>query len=152
MSWQKLIAYALGGIGLIVLGWLLNSVPKPSIEVKERVIYDTVFQTKKITFTEVKSDTISRITDRKFVYADSIVGTKDDVDYQIKHTVQNDSQVLSLWKVNLEPKLKTITQYITKDSIRTIVDTKFIPQPFFLQTWFYISIVELAVIVLAIIF
>jgi len=153
MTWQKLIAYVLGGIALIVMGWLLHSafIPKPTIEVKERIVYDTVRTTKTITIRNTKTDTI-RITEKGFTYTDSLVGSKNEVSYNIQHSITKDKEILSDWKVTLEPQLKTVTQYVTKDSIRTVIQDKYLPLPFFLNTFAYISIIELAIIVLAIIF
>lgn len=152
MTWQKVVLYVLGGIALIVLGWLLHSAftPKPTIEIKERVVRDTVETTKTITLRQ--TNTIYRDTTNLQTISDSIKGTKDEVDYSIKHTLRFAEAILSDWQVEVKPLTKTIVEYVTKDSIRTVVDTKYITKPFFLNEWFYVSIVELVIVILAIIF
>ena len=154
MNWQKLIAYIFGGVLLIILGWLLHSafIPKPKIEIKERVVYDTVYTTKTITFTKVKKDTIRLTEPEQFFYADSILGTKNEVGYNIKHTIKGNKEILSSWNVKLEPKTKIITQYVTKDSIRTISNDIYISKPFFLDHWFWINMIAFGIIILQIIF
>ncbi len=153
MNWQKLIAYILGGVALIVMGWLLHStfIPKPKTEIKEVVRYDTLTTTKVIKLTETKYINRPVIKDSTRIYADSILGTKNEVDYKIKHTVQDSGKVLSFWEVKLEPKLKTIIQYVTKDSIRTVTETQFVGKPFFLDNWFYTTIVSVSLLVLSLI-
>jgi len=153
MTWQKLILYIAGGVALIVLGYLLHSAftPKPQIEVKERIVYDTLKTVKTITVT--KRDTITRtIRETGIAYVDSIEGTKDEVDYKIIHSIFDFGEVLSDWQVEVKPLIKTVTQYVTKDSIRTVVDVKYIPQPFFLNPYFYSTIVMVVITALAIIF
>ena len=153
MNWQKVVLYVLGAIALISLGYLLRSVtiPKPSTIVETKIVTDTTTTVKKIYFTKTRTDTI-RIAKEKFTYADSLMGTKDEVDYKIKHSIQSDKEILNFWEVDLEPRLKTIIQYVTKDSVRTIVEAKYISTPFFMQTWFWIALLELPLIIIAIIF
>lgn len=154
MDWSKTVLYILGGIVLIAFGYLIHSTftPKPLIEVKERVSYDTVYQTKQVTIVKTKVIEKPIYRDSTRTYNDSIVGTKDEVGYQIQHTIKDSGEVVSVWKVNLEPKLKTVTQYITKDSIRTVVEAKYFPLPFFLNPYFWSSLILVVITALAIIF
>jgi hypothetical protein len=154
MNWQKLIAYILGGVALVVLGWLLHSAftPKPTSEVKETVKYDTVKVVKQVKFTETKYIDRYISKDSARTYVDSTMGTKSEVDYKIKHTIRDDKKVLSDWEVNLEPKINIVTKYVTKDSVRTIVEAKYYQAPFFLNTYFYTTIVTTVIAILAIIF
>jgi len=154
-DWGKWITITLGAIAFVVLGYLIHSAiykpPQPKLEIKEKIIYDTVSTVKKVYFT--KTDTLTKIVSNGFTtYTDSISGQQQEVDYKIKHTLQNDKEVVSFWEVNIEPRLTTITITVTKDSIRTIVDTKYIQTPFFLNQWFFISLVSWIITVLAIIF
>ena len=153
MTWQKVIVYVLGGVALIVLGYLLHSAftPKPTTEVREVVVRDTIETLKTITVT--KRDTITRtIRETGIAYVDSIKGTKDEVDYKIIHSITDIGIVLSDWQVEVKPLVKNIVEYVTKDSIRTVVNTQYLVKPFFLDHWFYVALVELVVVVLAIIF
>lgn len=153
MTWQKVVLYVLGGVALIVLGWLLNSAftPKPETEVREVVVRDTLETIR--TITVAKTDTITKtITETGFAYVDSIKGSKDEVDYKIIHSITDIGIVLSDWRVEVKPLTKTIVEYVTKDSIRTVVNTQYLSKPFFLESWFYIALVELAVVIVAIIF
>ena len=153
MTWQKVIVYVLGGVALIVLGYLLHSAftPKPTTEVREVVVRDTIETLKTITVT--KRDTITRtIRETGIAYVDSIAGSKDEVDYKIIHSITDIGEVLSDWQVEVKPLTKTIVEYVTKDSIRTVVDTRYIQAPFFVNTYFYTTIAMVIITVLAIIF
>ena len=152
MNWQKVVLYILGGVAIFFLGYLAHStlIPKPTIVIKETVRYDTLTTTKTISFTKVRKDTI-RIP-LAFTYADSIMGDTNQVKYDIKHTIQNDKEILTSWKVNLEPRFTEIIKYITKDSVRTIIEAKYISLPFFLNTYFWSSIILVVITTLAIIF
>lgn len=154
MNWQKLIAYILGGLALIVLGWVLHSsfVPKPTTEIKESVRYDTVYSTKQVRVVETKVIEKPIYRDSARTYADSIKGEKNEVAYNISHSISDNKEVVSSWQVNLEPKLKTVIQYVTKDSVRTIVEAKYVSLPFFLNPYFWSSIVLVVITALAIIF
>lgn len=158
-SWQKVILYVLGAIVSIALGWLLHSfyAPKPTTEVKEIVKYDTVKVVRQIKFTETKF--IDRIITEKDStrrsYIDSIMGNKNEVEYKIVHIVdipKEDYTAVSSWDVDLEPKINTITKYVTRDSIRTVVEPKYFQTPFFMNTYFYTTILAALIAVLAIIF
>ena len=153
MNWQKLIAYTLGGIALIVCGWLLHStfIPKPTTTVETKIVTDTITTVKKIYFT--KTDTITKVISNGITtYADSIHGQQQEVDYKIKHSIRLDKETVSDWQVNLEPRLKTIVQYVTKDSVRTIVEAKYISLRFFLNPYFWSTIISVVFTALAIIF
>lgn len=156
MNWQKTILYILGGVALIILGYLLHSafVPKPKVEIKETIKRDTIETVKTITITKTK--VIEKIVEPKGIsFVDSIQGNKDDVDYKIIHSISEIKELglyNSDWQVEVKPLIKNIVEYVTKDSIRTVVDTKYISKPLILNEWFYISIIELIIITLAIIF
>ena len=154
MNWQRLIAYVLGAVGLMVLGWLLHStfIPKPSTTVETKIVTDTVYTTKRIRVVETKIIEKPIYRDSIRTYADSIRGEKNEVAYNIFHSIHENKEVVSSWRVDLEPRLKTIIQYVTKDSVRTIIEAKYFPTPFFLNSWFYVSIVSMIITVLAIIF
>lgn len=156
MTWQKVILYVLGGIALIILGWLLHSAftPKPKVEIKETIKRDTIETVKTITITKTK--VIEKIVEPKGIsFVDSIQGNKDDVDYKIIHSISEIKELglyNSDWQVEVKPLIKNIVEYVTKDSIRTVVNTQYLTKPFFLDHWFYIALVELAVVIVAIIF
>lgn len=153
MDWGKLILYILGGVALIVLGWLLNSAftPKPSTSVIETIVRDTVKVERPIYIQTTSKPTIVYQDTGIQALSDSVAGNENEVDYKIKYSYwQTEGQ--GNWDIQLKPLIKTIREYVTKDSIQTVVQTKYIQTPFFMQTWFYISIIELVVVVLAIIF
>ena len=153
MTWQKLLSYVITLIVGVILGWLLIShfTPKPTTEVREVVVRDTIETLKTITVT--KRDTITRtIRETGIAYVDSIAGSKDEVDYKIIHSITDVGEVLSDWQVEVKPLTKTIVEYVTKDSIRTFVDTRYIQAPFFVNTYFYTTIAMVIITVLAIIF
>ena len=153
MTWQKLLSYVITLIVGVILGWLLISrfTPKPTTEVREVVVRDTIETLKTITVT--KRDTITRtIRETGIAYVDSIAGSKDEVDYKIIHSITDIGEVLSDWQVEVKPLTKTIVEYVTKDSIRTVVDTRYIQAPFFVNTYFYTTIAMVIITVLAIIF
>ena len=52
----------------------------------------------------------------------------------------------------MPPTERIIKETITKDSVRTITETKFISKPFFLNEWFYVSLFELVIATLVIVF
>ena len=153
MTWQKLLSYVITLIVGVILGWLLIShfTPKPTTEVREVVVRDTIETVRTISVT--KRDTITRtIRETGIAYVDSIAGSKDEVDYKIIHSISDFGIVLSDWQVEVKPLVKNIVEYVTKDSIRTVVNTQYLVKPFFLDHWFYVALVELVVVVLAIIF
>ena len=153
MTWQKLLSYVITLIVGVILGWLLIShfTPKPTTEVREVVVRDTIETLKTITVT--KRDTITRtIRETGIAYVDSIAGSKDEVDYKIIHSITDIGEVLSDWQVEVKPLTKTIVEYVTKDSIRTVVDVKYFQTPFFMNTYFYTTIAMVIITVLAIIF
>ena len=145
MNWQKLISYVLGGIALIVLGWLLHStfVPKPTTVVKETVRYDTLYQTKTVTVKETKFIDKPILKDSVRTYYDQTAGEQDSVFYNIQHwlTDGDNQKMKSDWIVNIAPHYSVIKEYITKDSVRTVVESKFVSLPFFLNPYFWSSAV-----------
>lgn len=157
MNWQKVIIYILGGVALIVLGWLLHSafIPKPTSIVTETVKYDTTYVTKQVKVTETKVIERPIYIDSSKIYADSISGIKDETTFFVKHIILDDPNAekpISWWKLDIEPKIRTIKEYITRDSIRTVYEAKYLPTPFFLNTWFYISVALTVLTTLSIIF
>ena len=139
--------------GLCVGRYIFPLIPKPTIEVKERIVKDTITVEKTIKIFETSKPQIIRdSTQNIYSIVDSVKGTQNEVDYKIKHTTTNNNGFLSNWEINLKPLVRTIKEYVVKDSIRTIVDTKYFAKPFFMDEWFYASIIELGIIVLLIIF
>ncbi|MCL4419951.1 hypothetical protein M1146_07730 [Patescibacteria group bacterium] len=152
MNWQTLISYA--GILILgaVIGWLLHNPSKPSSEVHEVIKYETIAKTDTVTISKTRIIEKPIFTNSVFNIADSLVGDTNKVAYKVFHSVKGDSPIVSSWRIDLKPRTETIIKFITKDSIRTVVNTKYLPKPFFIDEWFYVAIVELAIVIIAIIF
>ena len=138
MNWQKLIAYSLGGIALVVLGWLLHStfIPKPTNTVTETVRYDTAYVDKPpIVVEDTKYIDRPVYKDSVRTYYDITSGEQDSTKYSIQHWMIDDSKskVKSDWIVYLDPIYKIVKEYITRDSVQTRTEVKYISQPFFLN-------------------
>lgn len=102
---------------------------------------------KKVFRTVSKIDTVyqdKRITE----YADSLKGTEDKVEYNIKHTIQDSDSVYSTWDLKIKNLVTTVSDKITIDSTKTVVEYKYIPKPIILNEWFWISALEFAAIIL----
>lgn len=126
----------------------------PSIVIKEHFVHDTTYAKPKPPI--IIHDT-TYATKTKTTITDSISGTKSGASYKIKHTITEIDKDLekypSSWKVDfIPPPERIIKETVTRDSIRTITETKFVSRPFFLNEWFYVSLFELLITVLAIIF
>lgn len=143
----------MGAIALIVLGWLLHAPKKsePKIEIKEVVKYDTTNVIKRIYVNRYiespsKTDSVKR-------YSDTIKGDTLDTKYQITHTISDSQKVVrSWWQVNIEPRFRTITKIVTRDSIQTKINTEYITKPFFLDTYFYTTFAAVFLLILRMIF
>lgn len=152
MNWPKLLGFVGIFLAGAVIGWLLHAPGVPKIEIKERVKYDTVYQTQNITFTKTRIDTVLKITDSKFAYTDSIMGDTNKVKYKIQHSISNDKKLVTSWKVDLVPKLQFITRIVTRDSIQTKIEKEFYAQPWFIDSWFYMTIVTIGLLIISLIF
>lgn len=127
--------------GLCVGRYIIPLHQKPTIETKETIVKDTVTVEKTIRIFEKSKPEIIRDTNKTICsIVDSIKGTQNEVAYKIKHTTKNLGEYFSDWEIELKPYFKTITEYITKDSIQTVVNTEYIPKPFLLDVWFYVSV------------
>ncbi len=156
-TFDKVLIAIFGAIlltaGLLIGRYLFPSIPEPKIEVKERIITDTVKVEKTITiFQKTKPVIVKDTAGNLQTIADSIEGTKDEVEYKIKHTLYGDKEIPSDWEINLKPMIKIVKEYVVKDSIQTIVDTRYIPKPFFADTWFYVSCILTVITIFALSF
>ncbi len=146
-----LVVVALTYIGVFFLGRNSIKSPEGKIEIRETVKLDTVTAIRKIYVnryieTESKGDSIKS-------YSDSIVGDTLDTKYNIQHTISDSQKTIrSWWKVNIEPHLTTIIKTITKDSIQTKINNIYIPKPFLMNSWFYVSLISWVIAILAIVF
>lgn len=149
--WLSLIAGIVVLIGAFFLGWFSKPSEEPRIETKIVREIDTVevekIIEKKVFRTVSKIDTVyqdKRITE----YADSLKGTEDKVEYNIKHTIQDSDSVYSTWDLKIKNLVTTVSDKITIDSTKTVVEYKYIPKPIILNEWFWISALEFAAIIL----
>lgn len=146
-----LVVVVLTYIGVFFLGRNSIKSPEGKIEIRETVKLDTVTAIRKIYVnryieTESKGDSIKS-------YSDSIVGDTLDTKYNIQHTISDSQKTIrSWWKVNIEPHLTTIIKTITKDSIQTKINNIYIPKPFLMNSWFYVSLISWVIAILAIVF
>lgn len=147
--------YIIGGLVVIILafflGWFARPSDKPITIVTETVKYDTLktekFIDREITKTIIKTDTVYQ--DKAVtVYTDSLQGSENEVEYNIKHTIEDGDSVRSIWDLQIKNLVTTINQYTVKDSVQTILEYKYVSKPFFLNEWFWVSLVELVGIIL----
>lgn len=147
--------FVIGGVLILVvgffLGFFIRQPAKPTIEYRERIVRDTV-ATKEPIYIHTQSEPTIVYRDTATIQAvyDSTSGTKDKVDYQVKYSLRLGEK--SNWDISLKPLITTITEYVTKDSIRTVVNTEYMSKPFFLDHWFYVSLVLVATTILGILF
>ena len=160
MTWQKLLSYVITLIVGVILGWLLIShfTPKPTTEVREVVVRDTTYVEKIIKDSKENTNPtkVETIVDGREVrtYTDTLAGKEEGLEFKVSHTVVDDpaSSVKTFWDYEFKQTEKIVKEYITKDSIRTVVDTRYIQAPFFINTYFYTTIAMVIITVLAIIF
>ena len=157
MNWQKLLAYLGGALALITLGYLLrlSTAVQPSTTVTEVIRYDTTFvSSAPVIIKETKFIEKPVLKDSTRTYYDNITGQEDSTFYNIQHWITDgDGQkVASDWIVNVDPKYRIIKEYVTRDSVRTVVETKYSALPFFLNPYFWSSLVLVVITALAIIF
>ncbi len=145
------VVIILAFIGMFFLGRGSIKPPQPSVVVTERIHYDTATVIRKVFINKVQY--ILR-PDSTRVYADSVMGKQNEVDYKIKHTLKDSNKVLlpSIWEVNIEPRFRTITKIITRDSIQVKVNNVYLQVPFFLNPHFWGEIILVVITALAIIF
>lgn len=149
---NKHLFYGLGVLLLIVvggvIGWLLRTPKLPETIVKETIVRDTVVveQTLSDTLTQyiTKVDTLVEYPNTNIVYADSIKGKKNDVEYSVFHKIVKGDSILSLWNIDVVAKSFQVFETTTYDSILTIHKTEYVRTPFFLDHWFYTSLAFLA--------
>jgi len=160
VTWQKTILYLLGAIALIVLGWFINDAfeDKPKTEIKEKIIIDTLYAERNFEKSKIagKPKKVEAITDSGTVrtYKDTLeVNEAEGFFLKVTHTtVDSNNSIDSYWDYSYKAVEKIVKEYVTKDSIRTIVDTKYLTKPFFMNEWFYISVVGFILTIIAIIF
>ena len=146
-----IVVVALTYVGIFFLGRGSVKPVQGSIEVKEVIKYDTVQTIRKIFINryvqvETKRDSIKS-------YSDSISGDTLETKYDILHTVLDSFKTIhSLWKVHIEPRFRTITKTVTKDSIQTKINNVYLTKPFFLDTYFWSTVTLFVITVLMIIF
>lgn len=138
-------------VATFFIGRSMVKPPRPKVEVKEMVKYDTTMVIKKVFVNKIQY--VPR-PDSTRVYADSIVGKQNEVDFKIKHTITDSAKTIlpSVWEVAIEPHLTTITKIITKDSIETKINNVYLSKPFFMDTYFYTTIIATFLLILRIIF
>jgi hypothetical protein len=152
------ILLSIAGIILITAGvligrYLFPSIPEPKIEVKEHVIRDTVrVETPIKIFQKSKPTIIKDTTGSIQTVVDSIEGTKDQVEYKIKHTISGSKKFLSTWEIEVKPLISIIKEYVVKDSIQTVVDIRYVPEPFIMDTYFWLWIFQTGLTILALIY
>ena len=138
-------------VGVFVLG--RNSVKPPvgSVVERETIKYDTVQTIKRIYINRLveaktKGDSIK-------TYEDRIVGDTLETKYDIFHSVSDSQKTIrSWWKINIEPRFRTVTKTITRDSIQTKINNVYLMKPFLMDSWFYVSLISWVFTALAIIF
>ncbi len=146
-----IVVVALTYVGVFFLG--RNSVKPPvgSVVERETIKYDTVQTIKRIYVnrfveTKTKGDSIK-------TYEDRIMGDTLETKYDIFHSVSDSQKTIrSWWKVNIEPRFRTVIKTITRDSIQTKINNIYLTKPFLMDSWFYISLISWIVTALAIIF
>lgn len=147
--------FIIGGLIILIvgffLGWFVKPSHKPSVEIKERIVTDTL-EVEKPIYIHTQSEPTIVYKDTTTIQAiyDSTSGTKDKVDYQIKYSLRLGEK--SNWDISLKPLITTITEYVTKDSIQTVVNTEYLSKPFFLDHWFYVSLILFVTTILGILF
>lgn len=150
MNWPKLLAYLGGTIALIALGYLLrlSTMSNPVTIVSEIVREDTVYQKDTVKIETIKEIPKPMAGTPVRVYSDTLQGRKNEADYFIAHTIKDSGIVTSKWNVQIEPRFKFITKIVKRDSIQTKIAKEFYAQPWFMDSWFYTTVI--AVILLAI--
>lgn len=145
--------FLIGGLAILIvgffLGWFVKPSHKPSVEIQERIVRDTL-EVEKPIYIQTQSEPTIIYKDTVQTIIDSTSGTKDKVDYSVKYSLKLGEK--SNWDISLKPLITTITEYVTKDSIQTVVNTEYLATPFFLNTYFYTSIVLLLTTILGILF
>jgi len=157
-NWQKVIVYVFAVLVFGTICFLLGRSSKtpdpPSIVIKEHFVHDTTFAKPKPPI--IIHDTTYATRD-KTTFTDSTSKSESGASVKVKHTITEIDKDLekypSYWKIDfIPPPERIIKETVTRDSIRTITEIKFLSRPFFLNEWFYISLFELIITALAIIF
>lgn len=154
MTWKTITGISATVIFIFVVGFLLGrssiTPDAPKTKVVETTIHDTTYAPapppiiiRDTTYAERNNSSITAMTS----------GTKHGVNYDAQVTISEIDKVQEKyqadWEVNLylppERLIKDITQ---RDSLIEKTVTKYIKPPFFLNEWFYVSLVEGVIVVL----
>lgn len=150
----------IGGLTCFLLGSILGWYVKPKERIEPagiiiKTVRDTVIQIKEI------SDSKENTNPTTFIFADSIEteidkleGEEPGLNFSITHTRTKfpGKEVKTFWDYTFKQTEKIIKEYITKDSLRTVIVPEYISKPFFLDPWFYTSIAFLLTTILGILF
>lgn len=153
-KWTLIIAVILIAVGGVI-GWLVKPSGKPqSVNVKEVIVRDTIEVEKVIKVTEQTIPNVEYITIRDTIkisaLTDSTKGRKNDVEYKIDYSYEMDKP--SIWEIDLKALTQNIREFVTKDSIQTVVKTEYFSRPFFLDPYFYGMVAEFFLLIVTIIF
>lgn len=154
ISLGVLACLLIGGI----VGWQLRTPKPPQVEVVKTIERDTIEVPIKVQKTEykyiTKVDTIfqkdSSIS--KTVYSDSLQGEKNNVAYSIVHKIFVSDSVKSFWDLDIKAKSFQLFETTSYDSILTIHKTEYVATPFFLNHWFYTTLLFFTATVLSFLF
>lgn len=148
----KLILIGLIALLCFILG---RCSVKPAIEkyavhpvtLRDSIMYRDSIHVDTVTVPRFKDSTIIiNDTTHKYKYiADSVKGFKNNVNYNIKHTVFRDS---GFWKIDLLPVIPIITEYKYLDSLKTITEYK--APPFYTDYYFYTTILTAAIALISV--
>ena len=160
--------YVIGGVIFALIfflfGWFVKQGMQPDqpakIEITERVVIDTLYIEKEIHITDTKTivkierDTVFANNEKytQKIYTDSLEGNEQEVSYKISHTIIDSDSIYSFWDVDIKPLEKRIVEFVSRDSTITMVEYEYVTPPFFLNNWFYVSMISWAITMLAIIF
>lgn len=156
MTWKTIAGISAAVIFVFVVGFLLGRSSKmpdpPKTTIREHTIHDTTY---------VPTDPIiihdtTNATRTKTAITSSTSGTKQGVDYKAEVTISEIDKDLEKypadWKVDfIPPPAKIIKEIVTRDSLIEKTVTKYVKPPFFLNEWFYVSLVEGVIVVLFIV-
>lgn len=84
-----------------------------------------------------------------FVFADSLAGVKDSIEYEVIHRVDNSrAPVISNWDIKINSLLK---EYVKEKLIVELKEVQ-VAEPFYNDGWFWSTFIAIPLLVLAIIF
>lgn len=147
-----LVAFLIGA----VCGVALKSAVSPKVitipgETKTEVIVKKVpvkiFQTKYAEVEKPAADSL--LKPLLFSFADSIKGTKENVEYNIQHKINKDNDsVKSEWDISVNALLKEFV----KEKLTVELKEVEISKPFYADGWFWSTLIAVPLLFLAIIF